>query len=76
MVEGPLDKVVILLLHRRTPLRPGTLCAGPLGDVVRLPPESFHDQVLGIRQIFTRATPPEPGLNVEDLFDLKSFLSV
>ena len=38
MVEGPLDKVVILLLHRRTPLRPGTLCAGPLGDVVRLPP--------------------------------------
>ena len=37
--------------------------------------ESFHDQVLGIRQLFTRATPPEPGLNVEDLFDLKSFLS-
>ena len=37
--------------------------------------ESFHDQVLGIRQLFTRATPPEPRLNVEDLFDVKSFLS-
>ena len=24
------------------------------------PRESFHDQVLGIRQLFTRATPPEP----------------
>ena len=32
--------------------------------------ESFHDQVLGIRQLFTRATPPGPSLNVEDLFDL------
>ena len=37
--------------------------------------ESFHDQVLGIRQLFTRATPPEPSLNVEDFFDVKSFLS-
>ena len=35
--------------------------------------------MLGIRQLFTRATPPEPRLNVEDFFDLskdKRYLEV